>query len=93
MLLPDHLLPLDEIINGSNTSLLTELDENSIEQLVPIKEYLVKTLLLPIFRQSIRKRKKKQTTDPLVIDYGKMAQICTFFSKTVNVLIILEEAL
>ena len=91
--LPGHLLPSDEIVKGSNTSSLTELDNNNIEQLVPTKKRLVKIPPPPILRQSTRKRKGTQTTGPLAIDHRKMAKICAFFSKTVYVLTTLEEAL
>ena len=81
LLLPGHLLPSDEIVNESDTSSLTELNDDSIEQLVPTKERSVKIPSPPILRQSTRKGKGKRTTGPLAIDHGKMAKICAFFSK------------
>ena len=92
-LLSSHLQPLDKIINRSNTSLLTKLDDNSIEQLVSTKKRSVKILSLPIFKKLIRKEKRKQTTGSLAINHRKMIQIWTFFSKTVYVFIKLEKAL
>ena len=50
LLLPGHLLPSDEIVSGSDTSSLTELVDNSIEQLVPTEESSVKISLPPILR-------------------------------------------
>lgn len=48
-LLLDHLLLLDKIINRSNKSLLTKLNNNNIKQLILIEKYLVKISLLFIF--------------------------------------------
>ncbi len=91
LLLPDHVQPSDEIVNESDTSSLTELDDNDIEQLVPTEERPIPSP--PTLRQSTRKGKGKRTTGPLALDHGKMVQICAFFSKTVYVPTTLEEAL
>lgn len=85
MLLPDHLLLLDKIVNKCNRFSLTKLNDNSIKQLIPIKKRLIKILSPFIFKQSTKKGQKKQTIGFLAIDHRKMAQIYTFFSKTVYV--------
>lgn len=92
-LLLSYLLPSDKIVNKNNTSSLIELNDNNIEQLIPKKERLVKIPPPLIFRQSIRKEKGMQTTSSLAINYKKMAQIYAFFSKTIYILTILENAL
>lgn len=93
LLLINHFSPSDKIDYRNNSSLLTKLNENSIEQLVLIEKHPVKILLLVILRQLIKKREKKQTISPLAIDHEKMVQIYAFFSKTVYIFIILEDAL
>lgn len=62
LLLPDHIQPLDEVVNESDTSLLTKLNDNNIEQLVSTEESPM--LSPPILRQSTRQGKEKRTTGP-----------------------------
>lgn len=79
------------IVDESDTSSLTEPDNNNVEPVVPTEEPSI--LSPPILRQSTRKGKEKRITGLLAFDHGKMTQICAFFSKTVYVPTTLEEAL
>lgn len=60
-LLPDCIYLSNEMVIESDISLLTKLDDNDIEQLVPTEKYPIPSL--PIPRQSIKKEKEKQTTN------------------------------